>query len=100
MNRADFESGASTLLARARALRSQKGESYSGVDPDEDAFGNFRRISALTGMSPQEVALIYMLKHVDSITTIVRGGKDGGEGLSERIADALNYLLFLGTLDE
>ena len=74
----------------------------------EDRLENFRSIGELTGMPMEQVALLYLLKHIQSIVVSVKSDQyrwcweDGdGEGLKQRIADARNYLLLLaGCLDE
>ena len=70
--------------------------------PNDDRLQNFREVAALTGLRLSEVALIWLLKHIQSISLAVRNGKytwtwetEGGEGLKQRIADARNYLLLL-----
>ena len=74
----------------------------------EDRLENFRTIAGFTETSMEQVALLYLLKHIQSITVAVKTDKyrwcweDGdGEGLKQRISDARNYLLLLaGCLDE
>lgn len=70
--------------------------------PNDDRLQNFREVAALTGLRLSEVALIWLLKHIQSIALAVRTGNyvwawttEGGEGLKQRIADARNYLLLL-----
>ena len=70
--------------------------------PNDDRLQNFREVAALTGLRLSEVALIWLLKHIQSIALAVRTGnyawawtKEGGEGLKQRFADARNYLLLL-----
>ena len=70
--------------------------------PNDDRLQNFWEVAALTGLRMTEVALIWLLKHIQSISLAVRNGKytwtwetEGGEGLKQRIADARNYLLLL-----
>ena len=86
------------LTREARILNWKRGE-YS---PNEDRLQNFREVAALTGLRLSEVALIWLLKHIQSISLAVRNGKyswtwetERGEGLKQRIADARNYLLLL-----
>jgi|SRR5690606_13230570 len=76
-----------------------KQDEYSSGD---DALQNFWEVAQFTGLRPAEVALTYLLKHIQSITLAVRtqdynwswNTKDG-EGLKQRFADARNYLLLL-----
>ena len=86
------------LTHEARILEWKRGE-YS---PNENRLQNFREVAALTGLRLSEVALIWLLKHIQSISLAVRNGKytwtwetEGGEGLKQRFADARNYLLLL-----
>ncbi len=86
------------LTHEAKILDWKRGE-YS---PNEDRLQNFREVAALTGLRMTEVALIWLLKHIQSIALAVRTGNyiwawttEGGEGLKQRIADARNYLLLL-----
>ena len=80
------------------------GEYSSG----EDRLQNFREIASFTGADMPSVALMYLLKHIQSISLAVRTGDyawcwdtEGGEGLKQRIADARNYLLLLAAaIDE
>lgn len=67
-----------------------------------DALQNFREVAELSGMRLSEVALVWLLKHIQSISLAVRNEKyswtwqtDGGEGLKQRIVDVRNYLLLL-----
>ena len=82
-----------------------KAEEYSeGVD----RLQNFREIADFTGTNNASVALLYLLKHIQSISLAVRTNKyiwkwetENSEGLKQRIADARNYLLLLAAcLDE
>jgi hypothetical protein len=86
------------LTREARILYWKRGE-YS---PSEDRLLNFRQVAALTGLRMTEVALIWLLKHIQSITLAVQSAEyawtwetEGGEGLKQRFADARNYLLLL-----
>lgn len=73
-----------------------------------DRLKNFRQVAAFQGRTPAQVALTYLLKHVQSIALAVETGnyvwaweKEGGEGMKQRFADARNYLLLLAAcLDE
>jgi hypothetical protein len=85
-------------------ILSHKGNEYSDK---EDRLLNFREVAEFLGRTPAEVALAYLLKHIQSIALAVRTGKyawawetEGGEGLKQRIADARNYLLLAACLEE
>jgi len=91
------------LVHEARILDWKRNEYSSGAD----ALQNFREIADFLGQRPSEVALAYLLKHIQSISLAVKTGQytwdwqtDGGEGLKQRIADARNYLLLLAACFE
>lgn len=86
------------LIHEARILDWKAGE-YTA---NRDRLLNFKQVAELLNRRPAEVALAYLLKHVQSITLAVRTGHyawawetESGEGLKQRIADARNYLLLL-----
>jgi len=86
------------LTHEVRILDWKRGE-YA---PNDDRLQNFREVATFLERRPAEVALAYLMKHIQSIALAVRSGKyawtwntEGGEGLKQRIADARNYLLLL-----
>ena len=96
---ARFEQLVKEFQEQEGKIMSHKGNEYS---PHEDRLLNFHQVAEFLGRTPAEVALSYLLKHIQSIALAVRTGKyawawetEGGEGLKQRIADARNYLLFL-----
>lgn len=100
-----FENLVSKFLTREGSLMSYKAGEYSD---GSDRLLNFRQVAAFLNMRPSEVALSYLLKHIQSIGLAVQSKKyawtwetESGEGLKQRIADARNYLLLLAAcLDE
>ena len=96
---ARFENLVKEFQEQEAKILSHKGNEYSD---QEDRLLNFREVAEFLGRSPAEVALAYLMKHVQSIALAVKTGKyawawetEGGEGLKQRIADARNYLLLL-----
>lgn len=99
MTNAEREKIANDMLDRANVLRQSKGMIYSGV---EDVLGNFKRVSRI-GVSPLQVAAVYLLKHIDSIVTAVNknpetGATEDSESFESRLLDAINYLILMGAL--
>lgn len=92
------------MVHEARLLDWKRNEYASS----EDRLQNFREVAGFLGQRPAEVALLYLMKHIQSIAQAVRTGSyawawetDGGEGLKQRVADARNYMLLLAAcLDE
>lgn len=64
---------------------------------EDDAFGNFRRISDMTDgtVSMDRVLLIYAYKHVDGIRAYVDGHKSQREDVKGRANDLIVYLVLL-----
>ena len=76
-----------------------KGEEYTVSD--EDKFKNFKSIGERMNLKAEQVALTYLLKHMDSIRNYVLNGKEvSEEPIVSRIQDARNYLLLLGGIIE
>lgn len=99
MKAEQFENLRDEFLVHEARILGWKRDEYS---PNEDRLQNFREVAAFMGLRPAEVALTYLMKHIQSIALAVRSGKyawtwntEGGEGLKQRFADARNYLLLL-----
>ena len=85
---------------KEKAILSWKADEYSS---DDDRLQNFREVADFIGdkpvvVTPGFVALLYMLKHVQSIKNAVVAERvnwcwegESGEGLKQRIADSRNY---------
>lgn len=62
-------------------------------------FANFNRISAHLGIPPEQVLMVYAHKHMDGITSWVKGNKQHREPISGRIHDLRIYLAILYLMD-
>lgn len=80
-----------------------KGESYAREDMAADRLGNFKRTAAYVGCDPLQVAFVFFMKHIDSlskwITEVSRldvlqhaPSSSGGESVMSRMADIRNYI--------
>tara|TARA_R100001443_G_scaffold68514_2_gene77206 strand:- start:2307 stop:2627 length:321 start_codon:yes stop_codon:yes gene_type:complete len=91
----DFMKWAKVMQEEENRLMLVKGEEYTVSD--EDKFKNFKSIGDRMNLGAEHVALIYLLKHMDSIRNYVLNGKEvSEEPITGRIQDARNYLLLLG----
>jgi hypothetical protein len=71
-----------------------KGKEYTVSS--EDKLKNFKSIAERLNMKPENVLLVYLLKHMDSIRNYVFTGTEAcEESISGRIRDARNYLILL-----
>jgi hypothetical protein len=76
---------------------------------DEDCLVNFKEVSAIVGLDPEEYCLILAMKHIHAIKRAVFSDQAikwswqdpvFGEGLKQRIADARNFLILLAAILE
>lgn len=76
-----------------------KGREYSNGG---DALGNFNRVAAECGVSPEMACWVYTKKHLDAIASYIRTGQEfSTEKIDGRIYDAVLYLiLLLGIIQE
>jgi len=79
-------------------LTESKGEEYKGADDNQ--FGNFERTAQDTGLSREQVWLVFFNKHFDALRTYVRDKATGtkrqrSESIVGRIDDAILYLILL-----
>lgn len=67
---------------------------------DENALANFERVAEQTGMTREQVLMIYLLKHLDGISAWIKGHKSQREDVRGRILDARVYLALLYAMVE
>jgi len=93
MNFADFDKFQKELFDEIASVRDAKGKEYAN---SSDRFANFTRLAQRLGISRNQVALVYLAKHMDSIDSYVRNGKSfSNETIRSRFVDAINYLTLL-----
>ena len=61
----------------------------------DNAFANFERIADNLNLDREEVLLVYLLKHIDGISSFVKGHQSQREDIRGRITDAIVYLCLL-----
>jgi hypothetical protein len=87
---------------KQRKILIGKGHDYTAGQADVDAYANFRIIGELLQgcpITPYTIALIYGLKHLFSLITFCKTGKqESGEGLEGRHLDLSNYSFILSDL--
>ena len=91
----DFIKWAESMQKEENRIMLCKGQEYTVSD--EDKFKNFKSIGDRLSMKPEQVCMIYLLKHMDSIRNYILTGKESSEEpIIGRVQDARNYLLLLG----
>lgn len=96
MNAREFEGHLSQFFVDLRRITSSKGVEYANDTTDQLA--NFKRLAVQLGLLPEQVALVYLTKHLDSIQHAVRTGKVLSEPLHGRCLDAVLYLILLDAI--
>jgi hypothetical protein len=85
-----------------RELLLNKGHDYTAGQADVDAYANFRIIAELLKgcpITPYTIAMVYAMKHVLSLITFAKSGKqESGEALEGRFHDIRNYMFILNEL--
>ena len=77
-------------------LLTRKGAEYAS---DEDALANFKKRSEDIGIDPKQILWVFASKHIDSIKSYIRKGKEiSDEPIEGRINDARNYFFLLAAL--
>lgn len=90
------------MVEAEHELLLNKGHDYTAGNADADAYANFRIVSGLlvgAPITPFTVALVYFMKHVLSIITFAKSGKqESNESLKGRFNDIRNYAFILNEL--
>ncbi|MBT7900293.1 MAG: hypothetical protein HN601_05025 [Candidatus Marinimicrobia bacterium] len=93
----DFVKWAKAIQDEENTIMLQKGKEYT--ISHEDKFQNFKSIGKRLKLKPEMIAIVYLLKHIDSICNyVITGAESSNEPIRGRIQDARNYLLLLGGL--
>ena len=94
MNAARFDRIVEDRLAAAQVILTTAAEEYAH---DSDRLANFKLISEITDnrISPEDVCLVYMLKHIIGISNYIAKREEQRDSVGGRITDAINYLLIM-----
>jgi hypothetical protein len=104
LNLAEYEKIKAKLRKTADEIEVSKRPAYTVGS--SDVLANFKRVAERSGITPVQCALVYFLKHLDSITSYAQNQDiPQAEPIWERFADADNYLrlmlaLLIEELDE
>lgn len=96
MNNQDFMSIVKTMTDEALAILDSKGKEYAGND---DRLANFKDIARELGITPQQVCLVYLKKHIRALEHSARTNTISMEE-GTRAMDCINYLFFFVALRE
>lgn len=98
MNGEEFEKTIHALHEKLLQLTATKGAEYT--QGRDNRFDNFERQAEALGLTREQVLLVFLNKHLDSITTYVKDralarGREYSEPMTGRVDDAILYLLLL-----
>ena len=62
---------------------------------EENVFANFERVASTLDITRETALMTYLLKHVDGISSHVKGHKSQREDVRGRLTDAIVYLTLL-----
>tara|TARA_R100000805_G_C3608507_1_gene108983 strand:+ start:1130 stop:1459 length:330 start_codon:yes stop_codon:yes gene_type:complete len=82
-----------------KELKIMKDKGFEYTINDKDKLKNFKHIGERMKLRPEQVAMVYLLKHMDSVTNYVNEGIEASdEPIEGRLMDIRNYCLLLGAL--
>jgi hypothetical protein len=94
-----FESLSAGMYNEIQELRKAGQAEYVGGD--QNAFGNFERLANMLDLDRKSILWVYCTKHLDGITSYLRGHKSQREDVRGRINDVIVYLILLrGMIDD
>lgn len=97
MNTTQFDAIRAALAERREAIVQKKRPEYT--EGHADVLNNFKVVAAELGITPIQVWYVYFRKHVASISQFCTDPtRTLSEPVTERIADAMNYLDLLNAL--
>lgn len=97
MKREEFDEIVKGRLTIVQDILIKGGAEYAS---DSNRLSNFenlasRLIRVTNGITPEDVCLIFMQKHIDGIYTYINTKQEQRDSIFGRITDAINYLLIL-----
>ncbi len=104
MTHDEFKTHFDVFVKTLENLGTLKGGEYSqATSGNRDRLSNFYRGAALTGSIPEQVCLVYMAKHWDSVGNYVKAKAAGihvplSEPISSRLHDLALYCILLDAI--
>jgi hypothetical protein len=83
-------------INKCKDVLSYKNSEYAS---QQDVMSNFRNAANFLGTTPEKVAFCYMMKHFESIKSILYDNKPVTRKLyEEKMTDLINYLLLIDAM--
>tara|TARA_X000001382_G_scaffold68339_1_gene47458 strand:+ start:508 stop:858 length:351 start_codon:yes stop_codon:yes gene_type:complete len=81
------------MINRIKSTRDSGQKEYA--HDEDNVFANFDRVANCLDISREKALMVYMLKHIDGISSYIQGHHSQREDVSGRITDAIVYLFLL-----
>lgn len=95
MNDTQFQAIVELRCKKIKSVLASKAKEYAR----QDRLSNFKKASALMGVTPATACMSFWMKHIVSIVDLVndyeKGTKASPEMWNEKLGDAINYLVLL-----
>jgi len=81
------------MLGKIKETRDSGQKEYA--HDESNVFANFDRVSDCLDIPREKALMVYLLKHIDGISSYIEGHHSQRENVSGRITDAIVYLFLL-----
>tara|TARA_R110002020_G_scaffold267924_1_gene483087 strand:+ start:64 stop:426 length:363 start_codon:yes stop_codon:yes gene_type:complete len=81
------------MLSQIKETRDDGQKEYARTH--DNVFANFDRVADCLKIDREKALMVYLLKHIDGISSYLDGHKSQREDVSGRIKDAIVYLFLL-----
>ena len=93
MEREHFNAYFDYMINEIKETRDSGQKEYARTD--NNVFANFDRVSDCLKIPREKALMVYLLKHIDGISSYIEGHQSQREDVSGRIQDAIVYLFLL-----
>ena len=93
MKRIQFDAFFDNVLEQIKESSDSGQKEYARTE--ENVFANFDRVGGCLNISREKALMVYLLKHIDGISSYIEGHRSQREDVSGRIKDAIVYLFLL-----
>ena len=93
MKRIQFDAFFDNVLEQIKETRDSGQKEYA--HDESNVFANFDRVADCLDVPREKALMVYLLKHIDGISSYIQGHHSQREDVSGRITDAIVYLFLL-----
>tara|TARA_R100001594_G_scaffold150276_1_gene210812 strand:- start:363 stop:746 length:384 start_codon:yes stop_codon:yes gene_type:complete len=93
MKRTHFNAYFDYMLNQVKETRDDGQKEYARAE--DNVFANFDRVADCLKIPSEKALMVYLLKHIDGISSYIEGHESQREDVSGRIKDAIVYLFLL-----